>query len=171
MIKYYGYYLIDPNTNEVRYIGITSRPTKRFNEHIHSAKHKKSHKDKWILILLKKNQSPIYKIVFESESKEEVILFEKESILNHNNLTNSTNGGEYFNFTNDVIEKIREKNKGKNNPCYNRIWSDDEKMKLRLSKKNRKEVIINGIKYDSINQAAEMLHIRFYNARKFVTKQ
>ena len=113
---------------------------------------------------------PTFKIVYESRSKEKIIQFEKNSILTHSNLTNSTTGGEYFTFTSDVIEKLKEHNKGKNNPCYGRKWSIDEKNKLRQSKKNRQETIINGIKYDSINQAAKILHIRFYNARKLATK-
>ena len=107
---------------------------------------------------------------FESESKEEVILFEKESILKNSHLTNSTNGGEYFTFTDDVIKKMKERNKGENNPNYGKKLNNDGKNKLRLSKKNRQEVVINGVTYNSINQAAETLHIRFYNARKFVTK-
>ena len=65
MKKYYGYHLIDPNTNEVRYIGITYRPDKRFNEHIQSAKRKKSHRDNWILKLINNNQLPTFKIVYE----------------------------------------------------------------------------------------------------------
>ena len=44
MKTYYLYYLIDPNTNLVRYVGVTYRPKQRYKEHINSAKKEKNHK-------------------------------------------------------------------------------------------------------------------------------
>lgn len=170
MKTYYLYYLIDPNTNEVRYVGITYRPKRRLTEHLYLSKKIKSHKDKWINKLLSNGQKPIFKIMLETESKDEILQYEISNISKLTNLTNLTTGGEYTTFTQNVIERFKKQNKGKNNPCYNKKWNENEITNLRLSKKNRKEVIINGIKYDSINQASQILHIRFYNARKFVTK-
>lgn len=183
MKKYYGYYLIDPNTNEVRYVGITHRPKIRLNEHIRTAKKKKSHKDKWILCLLNNNQLPIFKIICESESKEIIIQFEKESIVKYNNLTNSTTGGEYFTFTSDVIEKLKEINKGVNNPNYGNKWNENQrekqslryknrkltdswKEKISKSSKNKKPITINGITYSSITEAVKKLNISWNMAKK-----
>lgn len=186
MRTYYLYYLIDPNTNLVRYIGITYRPKQRYKEHINDAKKLKNHKANWINSLLIKNQKPIFKIVCETQDKNEILKHEIKHITNNQNLTNSTSGGEYFTFTPDIIKKMCERNNGSNNPCYKRIWTEEEKRNLslvhqgekhtfewnknlRLSAKNRKEVIINGIKYDSIKEAMGILHISFKKAQSFVT--
>jgi predicted GIY-YIG superfamily endonuclease len=183
---YYLYYLIDPNTNIVRYVGITYRPKQRYSEHINSAKKLKNHKANWINLLLLNNQKPIFKIIVESQNKEEIIKYEISHIENNNNLTNSTTGGEYFTFTPDIINKLKEKNKGSNNPCYQRVWTNEEKYNLSLahlgekhnndwnkniclSQSNRREVNINNIIYPSISNAAKTLKINYRTARKFVT--
>lgn len=185
MKKYYGYHLIDPNTNEVRYIGITCRPNKRFKEHIYSAKRKKSHKDKWILKLLENNRLPIQKIVYESFSKDDVLKFEKESILKYENLTNSTDGGDYFTFTPDVIEKMKKLNKGKNNPNYGKFWNDaqrknhskimssrklnDEwKRNISINMPYRNEVTIKGIKYNSVSEARRITKMGYTTIMKLL---
>ena len=187
MKKYYLYYLIDPNTNEVRYIGITYRPEKRLNEHLSLAKKQKTYKDNWILKLAENNQRPILKIISESESKEEIVSMEINGISNFSGLTNATTGGEYFTFTQDVIAKMRLRNSGENNPNYGNTWDEDQKKKqsekyrnrllteewkskITLNMPNRKEVIIDGIKYPSISNAAKLLKINYRTAQKFVTK-
>jgi hypothetical protein len=187
MKTYYLYYLIDPNTNEVRYIGITYRPTKRFNEHLLKAKNFKTHKDKWIMKLLDNNQKPIFKIVFESINKNEILEYEITHIANHKNLTNSTSGGDYFTFTPEVISKLKDINKGENNPCYKRVWSDKERQNLStihkgvkknvnwrknigMSMKNRKEVTIDGITYYSLEEAMRVLKISSRKVHKYIKK-
>ena len=187
MKTYYLYYLIDPNTNLVRYVGVTYRPKQRYKEHINSAKKEKNHKANWINSLLRNNQKPVFKIIFETQDKNEILEYEIKHITDNQNLTNSTSGGEYFNFTPEVIEKLKERNKGANNPCYQRVWTDEEKHNLSLAhlgekhtidwnknlclaQDNRKEVTINGVIYPSISNAAKTLKINYRNALKFVTK-
>lgn len=186
MKTYYLYHLIDPNTNLVRYVGITCRPKQRYKEHVNSAKKLRNHKANWINTLTQNTQKPIFKIVAESQDKEEIIKYEIQSILEIQNLTNSTTGGEYFTFTTDVIIKLRERNKGSNNPCYQRIWTDEEKQNLSIVHQgekhsddwnkniglgaHRKEVIINGITYTSIKDVMRKLNVGFKKAQSFVTK-
>lgn len=184
---YYLYYLIDPITNKVRYIGITNNPERRLKEHIRDSKRKNSHKDNWIKKLIKFNLLPIQKVVLENESKDFIIQKEIDSIKEYTDLTNSTSGGEYFTFDQKVIEKLKEKNKGKNNPCYGKKWTEQEKELLRKQRKGRKlnknwkdnigksaknriPVIINNIEYDSIRKAAKALHVRTTKIKNLIKK-
>lgn len=60
------YTLIDPFSDEIRYIGKSVNPKKRLNKHLSKArKNTKTHKDAWLNSLLKKNSKPILKILFE----------------------------------------------------------------------------------------------------------
>jgi len=65
MNKYKIYTLEDPITNEIRYVGKTSRNTdKRLSEHISSLKaNHGTHKINWIKLLLKNNLKPLLKII------------------------------------------------------------------------------------------------------------
>lgn len=183
MKTYYLYYLLDPNTDIVRYVGITYRPKTRFNEHLNKAKKLKTHKDKWIMKLLNNNQKPIFKIVSETQDIYEIFEREINAIANVRDLTNSTTGGEYFTFTSEVINKLKEKRQ--NQPIH--IWTQEEKNKLSLAhlgvpkneawKKNiglgakyRQEVIINGVTYSSIKEVMRELKVGFKKAQSFVTK-
>ena len=93
MKTYYLYYLIDPNTNLVRYVGVTYRQKQRYKEHINSAKKEKNHKANWINSLLRNNQKPVFKIIFETQDKNEILEYEIKHITDNQNLTNSTSGG------------------------------------------------------------------------------
>ena len=179
MKTYYLYHLIDPNTQIVRYIGVTYRPRARFLEHLKGAKKLRTHKDRWILGLLNDNQKPIFKIVRETPDKDQVLKFEIDSIANVRDLTNSTTGGEYFTFTPEVIQKLRAKRQ--NQPKH--IWTPEEKHQLSIvrtgQKKNdqwkaniglgavnRKPVVIDGITYTSLKDIMRKLHVRFTTAQK-----
>jgi hypothetical protein len=187
MRTYYLYYLIDPNNDTIRYVGVTFRPKLRYQEHLNCACKLKSHKDRWINNLLKNNQKPIFKIVSEASTKEEILNREIESIKELQNLTNSTTGGEYFHYTPDVINKIKKNNKGINNPNYGNTWNDEQKKKQAEKYKNRRltdewknnisksckhkvVVIINGVTYSSITDAAKFLGIGWDKAKKLATK-
>lgn len=96
----YIYELIDPRTNETRYIGKTIQPDKRLALHIEEAKYRKtriSHKTSWMRGLLKFNMVPIFNIIDEIEITEQADYFEKFYIALYKswgiNLTNMTNGG------------------------------------------------------------------------------
>jgi hypothetical protein len=89
------YALIDPNTNEVRYVGKSTNPQKRFTRHLRESKNNtKSHKKAWINSLLKQNQRPILKILEEVPIDTSWEVREKHWINQFQNLTNMTEGGD-----------------------------------------------------------------------------
>lgn len=110
------YDLIDPITNELRYVGRTiNKLHKRLNGHISKARHNetKTHKDRWILKLLESNNKPIIRerdrIVgwTESYKKEQQII--NNLVQNKVNLTNLHDRGEgglQRNFSKEQREKI-----------------------------------------------------------------
>lgn len=58
------YTLIDPRTDQVRYVGVTFRGKQRFNEHMSRAvTGGKTHRDSWIRSLITLNLRPIYQII------------------------------------------------------------------------------------------------------------
>lgn len=66
--KSYIYCLIDPFTNQVRYIGQTVEPEVRLKSHVWYAKNKRRHrKDMWIWSVLQKGGYPIMDLLYESE--------------------------------------------------------------------------------------------------------
>lgn len=91
------YCLSDPDTHQVRYVGKSSRPAKRFREHVASAGDKKTHRDCWVLSLISSGRNPVFEIlaevpVLEWEFWERAyIKFFKELGCD---LTNATEGGE-----------------------------------------------------------------------------
>lgn len=58
------YTLSDPRTHEVRYVGVTFRGKKRYNEHISRAMTGgKTHRDCWIRSLITAGMRPLYRVV------------------------------------------------------------------------------------------------------------
>jgi hypothetical protein len=81
------YGLVDPNTKQIRYVGITYRLKRRFQDHLQTAKKCRNHKEKWINSLL---------------------------MNSGNKLTNSTDGGEGCpNPSPETIQKIKHKLTGR----------------------------------------------------------
>lgn len=83
----YIYKLIDPITNEVRYIGQTDNPQRRFNGHLSSSTNVKSasyntHKSCWIRKLVNSGYEPIMEIVDSCETLEQSNSLEKLYIEN-----------------------------------------------------------------------------------------
>jgi group I intron endonuclease len=163
----YIYKLIDPETNEVRYIGKTTRTLKkRYKEHLTDTRYS-THKVNWISKLKMNDKLPIIELIEECDDN---ISSEREKywITQFENLTNSTDGGEDGKHTEETKAKLREINKGKNNPCYLKVWTDEERK--RLSEARKKVIlteewkdnigktlgfgcIINDVEYRSIKQA------------------
>lgn len=88
------YCLKDPETLEIRYIGVTSsKLIFRYYQHIHSAKHRRGTRvSKWIYSLLKRNLKPIIELIeiaYENSWEEK----EKYWIKQFDNLTNISKGG------------------------------------------------------------------------------
>jgi len=93
------YALLDPNTNEVRYIGKTVSLSKRLRKHISESKNDtKSHKKAWINSLIVKDQEPIMKILEKLEDSDSWKLRERYWIKYYKDigakLTNMTEGGD-----------------------------------------------------------------------------
>jgi hypothetical protein len=76
------YVLIDPRDNQIKYVGRTVDPNNRLRNHIYEAKKKnRSKKERWIISLLRRNMSPILKVVYVLNcSLEEAILTEKNLV-------------------------------------------------------------------------------------------
>lgn len=108
------YCLINPVDNDIRYIGITSRPVdKRLLEHLQKAKCKQTYKDFWINSLLSKNIKPIIEVIDEIEDYK---FWEPHYISLYKSwgfkLTNATNGGENGEISLESKRKISLKLKG-----------------------------------------------------------
>lgn len=171
-VKIYG--LLDPDTREVRYIGKTSRDLKhRYREHINDDLKYNSHKVNWIKKLKSLNKLPLIELIEECT---ELNWSEREKywITQFNNLTNSTEGGEDGKHNEYVIEKLKLLNTGKNNPCYGKVWTKEERKKLsdarkkvtlteewknNISKKLGFACIIDDIEYSSIKKASIFLSL------------
>jgi|LauGreDrversion4_2_1035121.scaffolds.fasta_scaffold44134_2 hypothetical protein len=117
----YIYKLIDPITNEIRYIGQTYNINKRYEGHISTSLNKNSycyntHKACWIRKLLSLNLKPIIEIIEECENLEQSNLMEKYYIDRFTNegfrLTNS-HFKDVTEFSKDTREKMSNARKGK----------------------------------------------------------
>lgn len=92
------YALVDPDTDEVRYIGKSGRGFVRPNEQIRQVKHPKTHKERWINKLFRENKKPKIEIIRYCLSEVDLNVSEMEFIKYYKsigaNLTNGTRGGE-----------------------------------------------------------------------------
>lgn len=97
------YALLDPISKNIRYIGKSNNPIKRFKEHINKSKLTVTHKNNWILKLSKNNLKPILCIIDEVSIKEWVF-WETYWISQCKtwgfNLVNTTEGGDGCSLTN-----------------------------------------------------------------------
>lgn len=113
------YTLIDPNTNEIRYIGKSNTPRKRLYDHINECNtNKKSHKISWIKTLLDKGKRPTIEIIDEIYTTEWEF-WEQYWISQFKtwgfNLTNITAGGAGCKYkrTCDTKQKMRKAKLGR----------------------------------------------------------
>lgn len=88
MRKYYYYYLKDPDTAVIRYIGITLNPKERYQAHLYNS-HKDVEKNKWksnwIKSLLKKGVKPVMEIfdTYETACVDDAYAREERFINEH----------------------------------------------------------------------------------------
>lgn len=93
------YTLSDPETNEIRYVGVTHHPDTRLAEHLSKArKHRETnHRACWIRSLLAKSLKPIFKVIENGEGPDWVAR-EQHWIAYYRGLglrlVNATDGGE-----------------------------------------------------------------------------
>ena len=88
------YVLVDP-IGEIRYVGVTNKPRKRFNGHLSDRAH--THKARWIRRLAAAGQKPIMRVIQEIPASQWVPA--ERYWVNHFRglgcpLTNSTDGGD-----------------------------------------------------------------------------
>lgn len=136
-MKTYIYILIDPETNQVRYIGKTKSLKRRYNQHISECSKLKSHKNNWLLSLKNRNLRPEMVVIDETD-KDDWIFLEQWYIQLYKSwgyrLTNHTEGGEgVYGYTHsqETREKMSKANKG-------RVFSEESKRKLSATIKGRK---------------------------------
>jgi len=63
----YIYVLIDPRTDEVRYVGKSNDPKVRYRNHANHTKNKKSHKEMWVKQLQSLGMKPVLFVVEETD--------------------------------------------------------------------------------------------------------
>jgi group I intron endonuclease len=137
--KTYVYSLIDPITEEVRYIGKTINPQQRLAAHIRSGYKKGNHKECWIYGLLEKELKPKMHIIEECLG-DSWIEREKYYIRTIPNLTNHTEGGDSpsgHKMSDDTRKKMSESRMGGNNPFFGKSHSDKSR---ELISKSIKEI-------------------------------
>lgn len=95
-MKIYIYTLEDPITQEIRYVGKTSNPSRRFQSYLWDRPKVKYHSYYWIQSLLKKRQKPVMNIIDETDTNwEQLEQYWIEQFRQWGfNLTNITKGGE-----------------------------------------------------------------------------
>ena len=151
MITTFIYALIDPRTNEIRYIGKADKPKCRLSIHIKDAKWELTYKGSWIRSLLVRGDCPVLQIVDEvlnsewQSAESAYITFFKEEGLN---LTNGTPGGEGL-------------GSGRDHPMFGKPRSEEIRIKLRLALKGRKH---------SLEARANMRKIKSPEHRAKITK-
>ena len=95
-MKTYIYILQDPTTEEVRYVGKSVNPKRRYNSHLWDKPKVKYYSYYWIQSLLKKGLKPIMTVIDETETNWEEL--ERYWISQFKTwgypLTNITEGGE-----------------------------------------------------------------------------
>lgn len=112
-MKYKIYKLIDPRTNEIRYVGRTVQTlSNRLRKHLKAID--KSHRTNWIKSLLIKGIEPKIELICETNTFENCCELERFYILKHKKLgfklVNMTDGGEGsigFKHSDETIIKLK----------------------------------------------------------------
>lgn len=113
-MKTHFYYLIDPDTKEIRYIGQSKHPKNRLKAHINNAKSgkdKNTRKNNWINKLLAANKLPEM-LIFEEFCGDPIAAHKREwfHIQKHfndgHNLTNGNDGGVPYILPDDKVKKV-----------------------------------------------------------------
>jgi hypothetical protein len=111
-IKNVIYGLVDPNTNEIRYIGKAINLNERIKNHYKPSRLiSKTHKNNWLNVLLNENKKP-FVIILESDLNEELLnKSEIKWISNYKKigckLTNGTDGGDGGKMGHEAIDKMK----------------------------------------------------------------
>jgi hypothetical protein len=152
-MKIYIYILIDPETQQVRYVGKTKTPSRRYSQHISECSKIKSYKNNWILSLKNKGIKPEMVVIDECNFDNWIFLEQWyiELFKSWNfNLTNLTIGGEGVcghTRSKELIEKISSKLRGQkrseevcskiSKAVKGRKYSDEIKKRASIAAKKR----------------------------------
>lgn len=181
------YGLIDPRNNQIRYVGKTIQSLRvRLRNHITDKPKNNTYKYNWIQSLLKDGLEPN---IFEIERCRQDTWVEREKhwISKIENLTNLTTGGEGCDFfEKEILEKIGKKvklaweneeyreniskqrkkywsnpenRKSHSDKLKNRPITEEHKEKIRMGRKDRKPISIDGVEYLAIKDAARKLNM------------
>ena len=107
----YIYALLDPITEEVRYIGKTIDPKKRILEHIYDCKRGSDYKSRWVNSLLDRDLKPLMKLLKVCPLSE-YQFYESEyiKIYKSDKLTNSDESGQgSFRRNKEILKRISDK--------------------------------------------------------------
>lgn len=95
---WYIYALIDPRTDEVRYVGVTVNTTQRLADHIKASAYETTHKAHWIKQLLVLGLRPVMQILEQGIGHEASTEAERRWVAHYRAegaaLTNHTDGGD-----------------------------------------------------------------------------
>jgi len=141
--EYSVYFLKDPYSDEIRYVGLSYNVEKRFKEHLKD--NNDSYKKRWINNLLVNQIEPQVEVVKSgmslSEAFELEMFYIKHLKENGVRLTNETVGGEApmanKTHTEDTKIKMSKNRTGKNNSFYGKSHSELTINKIRESLKGR----------------------------------
>ena len=130
------YTLTDPTTKQVRYVGKSNNPIKRFYKH-YKYNETKTHKNNWINKLIKEGKKPILEII-DIVPINEWIFWETYWISQFKTwgfkLVNSTDGGDGCTFGNQTSFK-----KGQVPPNKGKELSEEAKENLRILNLGKKQ--------------------------------
>lgn len=178
-IKYTIYKLIDPETNEVRYIGLTFNTLKQRLKSHYSEK-SKSHKSNWVQKLRSKGLKPIIESIesnissYDEVCNKEIYYINKYKSEGHR-LTNMASGG---NKNKKMSDETRKKmSESAKNRKFKLVLSEEtkkilsEKAKQRFKDNNEREKIrIKNKKYEANKTKQQKLQDIIKQNNKYVNK-
>jgi len=134
MKNVYIYIIINPISNEVRYVGKTSNPKRRFYQHLHTKL--KSYCSKWITTLLDNNITPEF-VIIDKVPIEDWQFWEVYWIAQFKtwgfNLTNLTSGGDGCNnrlVSQTTRDKISYNQSGEKGYWFGKNFTEEHKQNL-----------------------------------------
>lgn len=129
------YCVKDPITNEIRYIGQTSRGKKRFYQHIRASKYKNQPICCYIKSLISKNLKPIFEVIeyctldnIDDKEMYYISLYKSDKLLNLTDGGKTTRG---YKMPRHIVERLKSLPKP---PSYWKNKKLPEDIKLKISK-------------------------------------
>ena len=178
------YCLKDPNTLEIRYIGKTNNPKRRYLQHLSNQRLGNGRQPRLYNWLKSIKDKPIFEIIFCS-LKDNVDEMEKFFIKKYSNLVNLTiggDGGQGFKHSLETKLKMSQDRKGEKSPLFGIKKSKETILNFSKAAKNRKNEHLKkynkeksikiidqfGTIYNSISEASRKLNIHKSNISKVV---